>query len=87
MMTDHKYFTVENTACTIPERGALAIVCGDAPRRNEAEGTTSYSLRGPILIMPPDMWNDPEGPAAKVARILNENAHVFFKSARGQADD
>lgn len=86
-MTDYKYFTVEATIFTIPERGALAIVCGDAPRRNEAEGTTSYSLRGPLLIMPPDLWNDQEEIAARVAQLLNENAHVFFESAREQADD
>ena len=81
-MTDHQYFTVEPTACTIPKRGALAIYCGDAPRRNEAEGTTSYSLRGPLLIIPPDMWGDPEGIAEKVARVLNDNASLFFDSAK-----
>ena len=81
-MTDHQYFTVEPTACTIPKRGALAIYCGDAPRRNEAEGTTSYSLRGPLLIIPPDMWGDPEGIAEKVAKVLNDNASLFFDSAK-----
>ena len=81
-VTDHQYFTVESTACTIPKRGALAIYCGDAPRRNEAEKTTSYSLRGPLLIIPPDIWDDPEGTAAKVASVLNENAHLFFSSAK-----
>lgn len=86
-MTDHKYFTVEGTACTIPKRGALAIYCGDAPRRNEADGTTSYSLRGPLLIIPPEIWGDPEGTAAKVAQVLNENAHIFFDSSSEPAPD
>ena len=65
--------------------GAEAITmtyCGDAPRRNEAEGTTSYSLRGPLLIIPPDMWRDPEGIAEKVAKVLNDNASLFFDSAK-----
>ena len=84
-MTDHQYFTVEPTACTIPKRGALAIYCGDAPRRNEADGTTSYSLRGPLLIIPPYMWGDPEGIAEKVATVLNENASLFFDSAKSAA--
>lgn len=77
----HKYFTVGHTACTIPDRGALSIICGDAPRRDEAKGTTSYSLRGPLLLIPPDMWDDPDEIAAKVARVLNDNAHLFFDSA------
>ena len=81
-MTDHQYFTAEPTACTIPKRGALAIYCGDAPRRNEAEGTTSYGLRGPMLIIPPGMWRDPEGIAEKVAKVLNDNASLFFDSAK-----
>lgn len=83
----HQYFSIEATACTIPKRGALAIYCGDAPRRNEAKGTTSHSLRGPLFIMPPDMWSDPEEVAEKVARVLNENAHLFFDSARSEGQD
>ena len=81
-MTDHQYFTAEPTACTIPKRGALAIYCGDASRRNEAEGTISYSLRGPLLIIQPGMWGDPEGIAEKVAKVLNDNASLFFDSAK-----
>ena len=81
-MTDHQYFAAEPTSCTIHKRGALAIYCGDAPRRNEAEGTTSYSLRGPLLIIPPDMWGDQEGIAEKVAKVLNDNASLFFDSAK-----
>ena len=81
-MTDHQYFTAEPTSCTIHERGALAIYCGDAPRRNEAAGTTIHSLRGPLLIIPPGMWGDPEGIAEKVARVLNDNASLFFDSAK-----
>ena len=81
-MTDHQYFTAEPTACTIPKRGALAICCGDAPRRNDAEGTTYHSLRGPLLIIPPGIWEDPEGIAEKVAKVLNDNASLFFDSAK-----
>ena len=84
-MAEHQYFTVEHTACTIPERGALAIYYGDAPRRNEADGTTSHSLRGPLLIIPRDMWAASDEIAAKVARVLNDNAHLFFDSAAPEA--
>lgn len=80
-MSNHQYFTVEPTTCTIPERGALAIYCGDAPRRNDTDGTTSHSLRGPLLIMPPGMWAEAEKVAQKVAKVMNENAHLFFDSA------
>ena len=82
MTETHEYFTVEHTACTIPKRGALAIVCGDAPRRNVEAGTTSYSLRGPLFVIPPDMWDDAEEVARKVAKLLNDNAHLFFSSAK-----
>lgn len=83
---EHDYFSVEGTALTIPKRGALAIYCGDAPRRNEEEGTTSFSLRGPLLLMPQEMWDDPEGTMAKIAKVLNDNAHLFFDSAPKPAD-
>lgn len=86
-MSDHQYFTVETTSITVQKRGALAIYCGDAPRRNVADGTTSHSLRGPLFIMPPDMWSDPEKVAEKVAKVLNENAHLFFDSARSGGQD
>lgn len=76
-MAEHQFFTVEATATTINVRGALAIYCGDAPRHNE-DGSTTYSLRAPLLIMPPDMWADAEGVAAKVADLLNAHAHLFF---------
>lgn len=81
----HEYFSVETTSCTIRKGGALAIYCGDAPRKND-DGTTSHSLRGPLLIMPHEMWNDPETVAGKVARVLNENAHLFFDSAASDAE-
>lgn len=84
MADKHEYFTVEHTACTIPARGALAIYAGDAPRKN-ADGSTSYSMSGPLLIIPPDMWRDADGIAAKVARVLNDNAHLFFDSAAPEA--
>jgi hypothetical protein len=79
-MTD-AYFTVEPTSCTIRDRGALAIYCGDKPRKNE-DGSTSLSLRAPLLLMPPEMFCDAEEVMEKVARVLNENAHLFFDSAR-----
>lgn len=84
-MAEHQYFTVDATACTIPERGALAIYCGDRPKRHD-DGTTSHSLRGPLLVLPPDMWGDPEGIMAKVAKVLNDNAHLFFDSAPKQQE-
>lgn len=79
-MSEHQYFTVDETAFTIPD-GGLAIYCGDAPRHN-ADGTTSHSLRGPLLIIPPDIWSDQQGIAEKVAKVLNDHAHVFFDSAK-----
>lgn len=75
------YFTVERTSLTIPRSGAKAIIAGDRPRRNE-DGSTSFSLRGPLLIMPPEMWGDDDVVLEKVARVLNENAGRFFASAR-----
>lgn len=80
----HEYFSVETTALTIPKRGAVAVYAGAAPRKH-ADGSTSHSLRGPLLIIPPDMWADPDGIAAKVARVLNDNAHLFFDSAAPEA--
>lgn len=76
----HRYFEVEPTALTIPSRGALAIYCGDAPRRHP-NGTTSFSIRGPLLLMPPEMWTDAEATMAKIAKVLNDHAHLFFDSA------
>lgn len=81
----HEYFSVDPTSMVIPKSGALAIICGDAPRRNAVDGTTSYSLRGPLLIIPPELWDAPDEIAAKVARVLNDNAHLFFDSAATQA--
>lgn len=86
-MTAHKYFTVEPTSLTIPEDGALAIFCGDAPRLDETGRPVAFSLRMPILILPPGVWKNPEAVAEDVARVLNESAHVFFSSAKGEAND
>lgn len=80
-MNDDDYFTVEDTALTIPKRGAMAIYCGDKPRKNP-DGTISHSMRAPLLIMPPDMFNDADGVMRKVAQVLNDNAHLFFDSAK-----
>lgn len=77
----HAYFTVEDTALTIPKRGALAIYCGDAPRKNY-DGTTSHSMRAPVLLMPPEMFRNPEETMAKIAAALNASAGEFYDSAR-----
>ena len=81
MSDEHQYFKADRTACTIQTRGARAIICGDAPRKN-ADGTTTLMLRGPLLIMPSEMWDDADEIMEKVARILNEHAAEFFESAR-----
>lgn len=75
------YFTVEATSTTIRRSGAIAIYAGDVPRKND-DGTTSHSLRGPLLLMPPEMWNGPDEIMQKVADALNKNAHLFFDSAK-----
>ncbi len=80
-MADRDYFTVQETSLTIPRSGALAIFAGDKPRKN-ADGSTSHSLRGPLLLMPQEMWSDAEETIAKVAKLLNDNAHLFFDSAK-----
>lgn len=80
-MSERDYFTVQETSLTIPRSGALAIFAGDKPRKN-ADGTTSHSLRGPLLLMPQEMWTDAEETIAKIAKLLNDNAHLFFDSAK-----
>lgn len=75
------YFTAAPTALTIPKRGALAIYAGEKPRKL-ADGGVSMGLRGPLLIMPPEMWIDGEEMMADIARLLNENADRFFDSAK-----
>lgn len=79
-MADHKYFTVEKTSLTLRKSGSLAIYCGDSPRRN-ANGSTNYSLRAPMAIIPPELFDDEDEMAATIAEALNENAHKFYKSA------
>ncbi|RHZ96495.1 hypothetical protein D1114_07240 [Cereibacter sphaeroides] len=81
MCAEGKYFTVAPTACTIRTLGALAIYCGDVARKNP-DGSTSISLRAPLLLMPPEMFRNPQETMATVARVLNENAHLFFESAK-----
>lgn len=80
-MEDKPYFTAETTSLTLPKRGCLAIYAGEKPRKN-ANGSTSYSMRGPMLIMPNDMWHDDKDLIEKVAKLLNDNAHLFFDSAK-----
>ena len=79
-MCEHRYFTVEPTALTIPKRGALAIYCGDAPTRYP-DGRASHQLRAPMLLIPPDMFTDTAEIANEVAKVLNENAHRFYPNA------
>ena len=76
----HQYFTVGGTALTIHKPGANAIYCGDAPRKN-TDGTTSHSLRAPLLIMPPDMFSSEVETLEMIAQALNENASLFYPSA------
>jgi hypothetical protein len=82
-MFEHKYFEVTRTSMRIRKRGALAIHCSDAPKRDAATGTTTFSLRIPILLIPEDIFEDAEELAAKVARILNDHAAEFYSSAKG----
>lgn len=83
MFDDHAYFTVDGTSYTISRPGALAVYCGDAPKKNE-DGTTSHSMRGPLLLMDTEMWKDGREVIEKIAEVLDENAGRFFKSARGK---
>lgn len=83
-MADREYFTVTTTACTIERRGAKAIYAGDKPRKN-ADGSTTLSLRGPLLIMPSDMWSDEDVLLQKIADLLNEHSDRFFDSAKAVA--
>lgn len=76
-----EYFTAAPTACTIPRRGAMAIYCGEKDRINE-QGQRVMSLRGPLLLMPPEMWTDGEETMQRIARLLNDNAALFFDSAK-----
>lgn len=81
-MSDHQYFTAQPTSLTIERSGALAIFCGDAPRKTETG--TSHSLRGPLFIMPQEMWEDADETARIAAEVLNANANRFFESAKGR---
>jgi len=81
MMVAENYFTVETTSLTIPKRGAKAIYAGDKPRKN-ADGTTSFSMRAPFLLMPEGMFKDEDEVLRKVVDLLNANAAIFFDSAK-----
>lgn len=75
----HVFFDVDRTSARAP-RDAWAVHFTDAPVRNEAERTTTHSLRFPILLV--SEWpSDPEGLARAVAAVLNENAHLFSQRA------
>ena len=81
MMFAENYFTVETTSLTIPKRGAKAIYAGEKPRKN-ADGTTSFSMRAPLLLMPEGMFKDEDEVLRKVVDLLNVNAAIFFDSAK-----
>ena len=72
---------METTSLTIPKRGAKAIYAGDKPRKN-ADGTTSFSMRAPLLLMPEGMFKDEDEVLRKVVDLLNANAAIFFDSAK-----
>lgn len=80
-MSEHRYFTVQPTALTIRETGALAIYCGDAPRQTETG--TNYPLRAPLLVMPPALFTNAEETMARVASVLNAHAGEFYPEAVG----
>lgn len=81
MMVAENYFTVETTSLTIPKRGAKAIYAGDKLCKN-ADGTTSFSMRAPLLLMPEGMFKDEDEVLRKVVDLLNVNAAIFFDSAK-----
>lgn len=68
-----KHWTVETTSYRMPrDHTPLALIHDPTPGgvRNEAEGTTSYSLRFPALILT-DIVSDGEKIANKIANELN----------------
>lgn len=77
------YFTVETTSLTIPKRGAKAIFAGDKPKKN-ADGTSSFSMRAPLLLMPEGMFHDEDDVLRKIVDLLNANASIFFDSAKAE---
>jgi hypothetical protein len=81
----HEYFTVGNASrLAYPEDG-LCIFGGEAPTRHD-DGSTSYSLRAPVVIISSIIEHRPEL-ADIIAEVLNENAHRFFPSAaKSEAD-
>ena len=79
-MTEHQYFSVKTTSIKVKQSGALAIYCGEAPRKM-ANGRTALSMRWPLFIMPPEMFSDADKVMQKACDLLNANAHLFFDSA------
>ena len=71
-MTDNQHFTVETTAHPQAADHCLAIVYDATPGgRDNGDGTRSYSLRFPILLLT-DYVHDQESVAKSVAKALNE---------------
>lgn len=46
------------------------------------DGTIKTCAPWPFLVIPPGLWSDEQQTAESLAKLLNENAHLFFKSAR-----
>jgi hypothetical protein len=71
-MTDNQHFTAETTAHPKAADHRWAIVYDATPGgRDNGDGTRSYSLRFPILLLT-DYVHDPEIVAKSVAKALNE---------------
>ncbi|AJR24529.1 hypothetical protein [Sphingobium sp. YBL2] len=75
-MSEHQCFTVSTTAYlhnSRPDRDQdVFAVHYEAPPRKNGNGTTSYSLIAPVLVVT-DYMADPEGIAQRVAEILNQH--------------
>lgn len=75
-MSEHQCFTVSTTAYlhnSRPDRDQDVIaVYYEAPPRKNGNGTTSYSMIAPVLVVT-DYMADPEGIAQRVAEILNQH--------------
>lgn len=46
------------------------------------DGAIKACAPWPFLVITPGLWSDEQERAERVAKLLNENAHLFFESAR-----
>lgn len=46
---------------------------------------TIFSMRAPLLLMPPGMFKDEDEVLRKIVDLLNANAALFFDSAKAVA--